>query len=137
MRSEELPDNKHKEGFMTSRHIMAGIGLLILTGCQSGEGMPTLTRSGQVKDVLIQGDVSPTTLTVNPGDEIRWINGRQGAASVIFIDPVVDTLSCERNFGSFMKKPDRNQYTAKLGINESASACFRSSGQIKYVIRVP
>ncbi len=121
---------------MTSRHIIAGIGLLILTGCQTGEGMPTLTRSGQVKDVLIEGDVSPTTLTVNPGDEIRWINGRQGAASVIFIDPVVDTLSCERNFGSFMKKPDRNQYTAKLGINESASACFGRSGQIKYVIRV-
>ncbi len=122
---------------MTSRHIMDGIGLLILTGCQSmaGEGMPTLTRTGQVKDVVIQEDLSPRTLTVNPGDEIRWTNKRQGAASVIFLDPVMDTLSCERNFGSLVKKTDRRQYTANLSSNDSASVCFSNGAQVRYVIR--
>lgn len=122
---------------MTSRHIMAGMGLLILTGCQSlaGEGMPTLTRTGQVKDVVIQEDLSPRTLTVNPGDEIRWTNQRQGAARVIFVDPVMDTLSCERNFGSFMKMTDRRQYTANLNSNDSASVCFSSGAQVRYVVR--
>ncbi len=122
---------------MTSRHIMAGMGLLILTGCQSlaGEGMPTLTRTGQMKDVVIQEDLSPRTLTVNPGDEIRWTNKRQGAARVIFLDPVMDTLSCERNFGSFIKMTNRRQYTANLSSNDSASVCFSSGAQVRYVIR--
>ena len=59
---------------MTSRRIIAGIGLLILTGCHgmAGVGMPTLTRTGEMKDVVIGEDLSPATLTVNPGDEIRW-----------------------------------------------------------------
>jgi hypothetical protein len=29
----------------------------------------------------------------------------------------------------------RNEYSAKLGSNESASVCFRDSGEVKYVVR--
>jgi hypothetical protein len=43
-------------------------------------------------------------------------------------------LSCQRNFGGLMGG-DRNQYTAKLSSNESASLCFRRGGEIKYVVR--
>lgn len=121
---------------MNAQHMMVGAALLILTGCQTmaHEAMPTLTRTGQVKDILIQEDVSPVTVTVNPGDEIRWINKRQGPARVIFLDPVMDMLSCERNFGGF-GRTDRHQYTANLSTNDSASVCFSNGGQIKYVIR--
>lgn len=122
---------------MNANHITIGIALLIVTGCQSigGSSMPTLTRTGQVKDIIIQEDISPATLTVNPGDEIRWINKRQGVAQVIFLDPVMDRLSCQRNFGSFMKQTNRQQYTANLSTNDSASVCFSGGGQVKYVIR--
>ena len=30
---------------------------------------------------------------------------------------------------------DRNQYTAKLGSNDTASVCFRSPTEVKYVVR--
>ena len=48
--------------------------------------MPTLTRSGEVKDVVILESVEPASITVNAGDEIRWINKRQGAVRVIFFE---------------------------------------------------
>ena len=125
---------------MKAQHMMmVGSALLILTGCQStgmggGSGMPTVTRTGMVKDIVIRENVSPTTLTVNPGDEIRWINKRQGGARVVFLDPVTEQLSCQRNFGGLMGA-DKNQYTANLKSNDSASLCFRNSGEVKYVVR--
>lgn len=124
---------------MSAQHIMMiGAALLVVTGCQSmgmgGDSMPTITRTGQVKDIIIREDISPATLTVNPGDEIRWINKRQGQARVVFLDPVMDNLSCQRNFGS-MVGTNRMQYTANLSTNDSASVCFKSGGQVKYVVR--
>lgn len=123
---------------MNASRFIIGSTLLLLAGCQhiGGEGMPTVTRTGVVKDVIIREDISPATLTVNPGDEIRWINKRQGKARVVFIDPVTEMLSCQRNFGGFGGfGVKRNQYTASLGSNDTASACFRSPSQVKYVVR--
>jgi plastocyanin len=125
---------------MKAQHMMiVGSALLILTGCQStgmggGSGMPTVTRTGMVKDIVIRESVTPTTLSVNPGDEIRWINKRQGGARVVFLDPVTEQLSCQRNFGGLMGA-DKNQYTANLSSNDSASLCFRNAGEVKYVVR--
>ena len=87
-----------------------------------------------VKDVIIREDVSPATLTVNPGDEIRWINKRQGTARVVFLDPVTEMLTCQRNFGGVMGA-NKNQYTANLSSNDSASLCFRNAAELKYVVR--
>ena len=122
---------------MKAQQFMVASALLVLAGCQSfggGSGMPTVTRTGMVKDIIIREDVAPATVTVNPGDEIRWINKRQGEARVVFLDPVTEMLSCQRNFGGLMGG-DRNQYTAKLSSNDSASLCFRRGGEIKYVVR--
>ena len=123
---------------MHVHRISLTFGLLMLAGCQTigGESMPTLTRTGQVKDVVIRDVVEPTSLSVNSGDEVRWINKRQGAVRVIFLNPVTENLNCVRNFGGplgFGTK--RNEYSAKLGSNETASACFRDSGEVKYVVR--
>ena len=119
---------------MRGTHIILGSALLI-AGCQTigGESMPTLTRTGEVKDIII---VAPTSVTANPGDEIRWINKRQGAVRIIFLNPVTENLTCQRNFGGPMGfGTKRNEYAAKLGSNESASVCFRDPGEVKYVVR--
>ncbi len=125
---------------MKVQQLMVGSALLILAGCQhmgmgGGDSMPTVTRTGMVKDVIIREEVAPATLTVNPGDEIRWINKRQGAARVVFLDPVTEQLSCQRNFGGMMAGSKTNQYTANLSSNDSASLCFKNAGEIKYVVR--
>jgi len=123
---------------MKGQRIILGAALLLLSGCQTigGEGMPTLTRTGEVKDVIIRDVVEPTSLTVNPGDEVRWINKRQGAVRVIFLNPMTENLACQRNFGGPMGfGTKRNEYSAKLSPNETASVCFRDSGEVKYVVR--
>ena len=91
-------------------------------------------RTGEVKDIVIQDNVSPAIVTANPGDEIRWINKRQGDARVIFLLPVEGQLSCQRGFGGLMSA-NKNQYTAKLDSNETASVCFKFPLEIKYVVR--
>ena len=123
---------------MHVKRIILASGLLMLTGCQTigGESMPTLTRTGEVKDVVIRDVVEPTSLTVNPGDEVRWINKRQGTVRVIFLNPMTENLACQRHFGGLMGfGTKRNEYSAKLGPNKTASVCFRESGEVKYVVR--
>jgi plastocyanin len=123
---------------MRIQRIILGSALLMLGGCQTigGESMPTLTRTGEVKDVIVREGVDPTSVTVNPGDEIRWVNKRQGNVRVIFLNPMTENLACQRNFGGLMGfGTKRNEYSAKLGPNETASVCFRDPGEVKYVVR--
>ena len=112
---------------MHVHRIILTSGLLMLAGCQTigGESMPTLTRTGEVKDVIISEGVEPTSVTVNPGDEIRWINKRRDAVQVIFLKPMTENLACQRNFGGPLG----------LGPNTTASVCFREAGEVNYVVR--
>ena len=123
---------------MYVQRIILPSALLILAGCQTigGEGMPTLTRTGEVKDVVISEGVEPTSLTVSPGDEIRWINKRQGVVRVIFLSPMTENLACQRHFGGRMGfGTKRNEYSARLRPNKTASVCFREAGEVRYVVR--
>ena len=123
---------------MHVQRIIGVCALLIVTGCQTigGESMPTLTRTGEVKDVIIRETVDPTSVTVNAGDEVRWINKRQSVVQVIFLNPMTENLACQRNFGGMLGfGTQRNQYSAKLRPNKTASVCFREAGEVKYVVR--
>ena len=110
-----------------------GIGLvasLFMGGCES---TPTVTRSGEIKDIIIGDNLSSGEVVANPGDEIRWVNKRTAPVRIVLLDPVSDKqLSCKNNFGGLMTP--RN--TAKLSTNESASACFRDPGYVRYTVRM-
>jgi len=107
-----------------------GVALLLVWGCQ---GTPTVTRTGDVKDIIIGDDLSSKEIAVNTGDEVRWINKRTQPVRVVFLDPVSDKqLSCKNNVGGWMTPSD----TAQLGKNETASACFRDPGYFRYIVRM-
>ena len=107
-----------------------GVALLLMLGCQS---TPTVTRTGDVKDIIIGDDLSAREIAVNTGDEVRWINKRTLPVRVVFLDPVSDKqLSCKNNVGGWMTSSD----TAQLGKNETASACFRDPGYFRYIVRM-
>ena len=107
-----------------------GVALVFVLGCQA---VPTVTRTGDVKDIIIGDDLSSREIAVNTGDEVRWINKRTQPVRVIFLDAVLDKqLSCKSNVGGWMTPSD----TAKLGKNETASACFRDPGYFRYIVRM-
>ena len=106
-------------------------GLVIfIGGCQS---MPIVTRTGEVKDIVIGEKLSSGELAVSPGDEVRWINKRTAPVRIVLLDPITDKqLSCKNNFGGWMTRSD----TAKLDTHETASACFRDPGYVRYTVRM-
>ena len=107
-----------------------GVALLFVLGCQ---GMPTVTRTGDVKDIIIGDNLTSSETAVNTGDEVRWINKRTQPVRVIFLDAVLDKqLSCKNNVGGWMTSSD----TAQLATNESASVCFRDPGYFRYIVRM-
>ncbi|MEP6959074.1 MAG: hypothetical protein ABI980_10135 [Nitrospirota bacterium] len=107
-----------------------GIALIFVMGCQA---MPTVTRTGDVKDIIIGDNLTSGDIAVTPGDEVRWINKRTAPVRVIFIDPVLDKqVSCKSNFGGWMTPSD----TAQLATNEAASICFRDAGTFRYTVRL-
>jgi plastocyanin len=107
-----------------------GVALLFVLGCQS---TPTVTRTGDVKDIIIGDDLSSREVVVNTGDEVRWINKRTAPVRIVFLDPVSDKqLSCKSNVGGWMTPSD----TAQLGKNETASVCFRDPGYFRYIVRM-
>ena len=106
------------------------VALVFLGGCES---TPTVTRSGDVKDIIIGNNLSSTEVAVSPGDEVRWVNKRTAPVRIIFLDTLSDKqLSCKNNFGGLMTPSN----TAKLSTNETASACFRDPGYFRYTIRM-
>jgi plastocyanin len=108
-----------------------GVALVFsVLGCQ---GMPTVTRTGDVKDVIIGDNLTSSETAVNTGDEVRWVNKRTQPVRVIFLDAVSDKqLSCKNNVGGWMTPSD----TAQLGKNETASVCFRDPGYFRYIVRM-
>jgi len=108
-----------------------GVALVFsVLGCQ---GTPTVTRSGDVKDIIIGDNQTFGEMAVSPGDEVRWVNKRTAPVRIVFLDPMTDKqLSCQNNFGGLMTPSN----TAKLATNETASACFRDPGYVRYTVRM-
>ena len=108
-----------------------GVALVFFVlGCQ---GTPTVTRSGDVKDIIVGDNLTSGEIAVSPGDEVRWVNKRTAPVRIVFLDPVSDKqLSCQNNFGGMMTPSN----TAKLATNESASVCFRDPGYYRYTVRM-
>jgi plastocyanin len=127
----QLMNSRLQQGGTTMNSIRyLGVALLFMLGCQ---GTPTVTRSGDVKDIIIGDDLSSAEVAVSPGDEVRWVNKRTAPVRIVFLDPVSDKqLSCKNNFGGLMTPSD----TAKLATNETASACFRDPGYFRYTVRM-
>ena len=122
---------------MPIQNFFVGSTLIILVGCQHSlthDRVPTMTRTGEVKDVVIQDTVSPISIMARPGDEIRWINKRQTDVQVIVIGPLTEQLTCRRNFKEMMGS-DRNQYSANVERNDTAGVCFRDPTELRYVVK--
>jgi len=104
--------------------------VLTIVACQT---LPTMTRSGDVKDIFIEDKQSTATyVQVGVGDEIRWTNKRTASVRITFLDRISDQLLCRNNFeGYFTGGADT---TLKPG--QSASLCFGDHATIPYIVRI-
>ena len=109
--------------------VITGTVALLMTACQP---LPSFSRSGEVRDIVIMDRLSAVTVQMNAGDEIRWTNMHRTPVRITLSDYVLDKLSCRSNFsGHFYSGAE-----AVLQPNESAGLCFLVPGTIRYIVRM-
>jgi plastocyanin len=109
--------------------------LLFAAGCAS---VADTTRTGTVHDVTFGERMTPSTLVVRPGDEIRWVNERTRPVTVEFLEGALDTVSCEDGFSRLgIGNPiGRIQESTTVRPQQSVSLCFANPGTVRYNARM-
>ena len=117
--------------------LIAGAALLATAaGCASIRGTDSIsdtTRTGAIHTVNFEEHMRPANLRVQPGDEVRWVNQRSTAVTVEFLGDALDEVTCQTGFSSLLR---RQQETATIKPNESASLCFGKVGTVTYNARM-
>ena len=129
-----------------TRALLAGGLTVLLAACSWNPVAPSprsdlarTTRTGQIHDVKIGDTISPKEVHVKPGDEIRWINMRNGNVRVVFIEPLRDRVACADNFPGSSDKfasPYAREFETKLSANQVASLCISQPGTYTYTTRM-
>jgi len=104
--------------------------VLLAAGCTP---IHISSRTGVVKDIIIVEAPNPAELTVNPGDEVRWVNRRTQPIEIDLLETRIPELSCNRGFIDVFGGPREN---VTLEANGTASACFPIAGVIRYNVRM-
>jgi len=73
------------------------LGILVTLGCASH--FPQSSLTGKVFQVKIGESLSPQVVTVQRGDEVRWINTRSGPVGISF-ESLEGVVSCRKGFVS-------------------------------------
>jgi plastocyanin len=109
--------------------------LLFAAGCAS---VADTTRTGTVHDVTFGERMTPSTLFVRPGDEIRWVNQRTMPVTVEFLEGALDNVSCEDGFSRLgIGNPiGRIQESTTVRPQQTVSLCFASPGTVTYNARM-
>lgn len=115
-----------------TRSAIRSLFLLVLTlsACQN---LPTATHEGDIQHVIIGKSVASSALDAKVGDEIRWTNTGVGPVRILFMDRIIDLVSCRRNFCGYFT----GGLEAILSPQESASLCFGDPGNVRYTITLP
>lgn len=115
---------------------MTCAALLATAGCAAIGGTAQIadtTRTGRIHDVIFEERMTPANLRVQPGDEVRWVNQRSMPVTVEFLGNALDDVTCQSGFSSLLR---RQQESAEIRPNESASLCFGRVGTVTYNARM-
>jgi plastocyanin len=116
--------------------LMMCVALLAIAGCAAiagTGGIADSTRTGVIHDVRFEERMTPVNLRVQPGDEVRWINQRSTPVTVEFLGDALNDVTCQSGFSNLLR---RQQESATIRPNESASLCFGRVGTVTYNARM-
>ena len=134
----QIAQHTNKESidmFDLNRLIMCA-PLLAVAGCAAiagTGGIASTTRTGKIHDVRFEERMTPVNLGVQAGDEIRWVNQRSTPVTVEFLGDALDDVTCQSGFSNLLL---RQQESAAIKPNESASLCFGRVGTVTYNARM-
>ncbi len=109
---------------------------MIIAGCATlagTAGIADSTRTGTIHDVVFEERMVPVGLQVEMGDEVRWVNRRSTPVKLEFLDGSLDKVVCQSGFSSFLR---RQQESAVIKPNQSASLCFGRAETVRYNARM-
>lgn len=124
----------------TILHSMIALAVLSLAACSNSptasktrSEMEAGTKTGMVKNIVVKDTITPDSLTVRAGDEIRWINQRQESVVITVDGPLEHNVSCRNGFSKALGMGVDNSTT--LASNETAGLCFTRVGTVNYSVR--
>lgn len=133
MFNEEVP-------MKTLRHTVIAMAMLSLAACSSSPTASTTrsemeagTKTGMVRNIVVKDTITPDSLTVRAGDEVRWINQRQESVIIAIDGPLEHNVSCRNGFSKALGMGVDNSTT--LASNETAGLCFTRVGTVNYSVR--
>jgi plastocyanin len=116
-----------------SKHSLLRVGVvMIAVGFSACTSLPEASRTGSIKDIKVEMELSPETLQVSPGDEVRWVNLRKEAILVQIPELSRKDLSCQNGFKNWR---GRIQESRKVKPNRTVSLCFKKPTVVLYNIR--
>lgn len=116
-------------GKKTAMIAMSGL-VMMIAACAS---VPETTRTGEIHDVRFEERMTPSTVRVRIGDEVRWINQRSTRVHIEFLGEALRDVVCQRGFDNLI---GRQQEEATIRPNESVSLCFGRVGTVTYNARM-
>ena len=114
----------------TRNIVLLSMVVVFLIGCA---GLPKTTRTGAIHTIRIEKTLSDPKLTVQIGDEIRWINYRTEPVTIEFVPDTKGSFSCEKGFSDRFGK---TKLSARIKAGEFVSLCFSENGEYIYNVRM-
>ena len=106
-----------------------GILTIVLTLGAACSSLPTGTANGRVHEIKVTDSVSSGDLTIQVGDEVRWLNHKPVAVTIAFLGLPTDNVVCRRGFQTWTGRTSRS---TRLKPQDSASLCFAHAGVLHY-----
>ncbi len=122
--------------WLSMKGLVIGAAMLATAGWAAVAGTAGIadsSRTGSVHDVRFEERMSPGSLQVRVGDEVRWINQRSTPVRLQFLEDALGYVVCQSGFSSLLR---RQQDSATIKPNQSASLCFGKADTIRYNARL-
>lgn len=128
--NHQMNESQRKSGPMAelSYRRLGALGFLVcllVAGCAQ---METSAPPARIHYVAIEDGVSDTEVQARAGEEVRWVNVRTSAVSLVFENVSKSQVSCWRGF----TETDDARLSAVIRPDDYVSLCFTESGSKTY-----